>query len=74
MEVESEGSFLPQWSRFLCFVWTIFCLSETSNRIYAELDFFSNRVVPARKFKSTPVDVFRVQSDLSRKNSVLHTE
>ncbi|UNI17902.1 hypothetical protein JDV02_004209 [Purpureocillium takamizusanense] len=43
---------------FLCVVWTYFRLPEPKDRTFAELDVLFQQGVPARKFKSTSVDVF----------------
>ena len=56
---------------FLCGVWTFFRLPEPKGRTYAELDALFERGVPARKFKAAKVDIFNVQADISRRNSVV---
>lgn len=48
------------WAGF-ALVSTIYCyveLPETKGRTFAELDALFNRRIPARKFKTTEVDVF----------------
>ncbi|XMA19291.1 hypothetical protein WAI453_012082 [Rhynchosporium graminicola] len=43
----------------LCFVWSAyvwFCLPETKNRSFADLDYLFQKKVDARKFTTTPVD------------------
>jgi SP family general alpha glucoside:H+ symporter-like MFS transporter len=45
----------------LCFVWAIwifFFLPETKNRSFADIDYLFQKKVNARKFTSTPVDLF----------------
>ena len=43
---------------FLCIIYTYFRIPEPSGRSFAELDLLFEQKVPARKFKSTKVDVF----------------
>lgn len=43
----------------LCFIWAVwifFCLPETKNRSFADLDYLFQKKTSARKFPSTPVD------------------
>jgi SP family general alpha glucoside:H+ symporter-like MFS transporter len=47
---------------FLCLVWAYFRLPEPKGRTYAELDLLFEQKVSARKFKSTAVDPFQLQS------------
>lgn len=56
---------------FLCLIWTFFRLPETKARSYAELDTLFENNVPARKFRTTEVDVFRVRTDVSRRGSAV---
>ncbi|KAL1953571.1 hypothetical protein VTO42DRAFT_2598 [Malbranchea cinnamomea] len=42
----------------LCFVWAYFRVPEPKGRTFAELDALFENKVPARKFKSTKVDLF----------------
>jgi MFS transporter, SP family, general alpha glucoside:H+ symporter len=44
---------------FICLAWTFFRLPEPKGRTYGELDVLFERNVPARKFKSTKLDIFR---------------
>lgn len=44
---------------FFCVVWVFFRLPEPKNRTYGELDLLFEAKIPARKFKSTKVDIFR---------------
>jgi MFS transporter, SP family, general alpha glucoside:H+ symporter len=53
----------------LCLVWTFFRLPEPKGRTYTELDVLFENHVPARKFKTTPVDIFNVEIDVSRRAS-----
>ena len=48
------------WAGFslLGSIWVYFELPETRNRTYAELDILFQDKVPARKFKTTEVEVF----------------
>lgn len=43
---------------FLCIIYTYFRIPEPSGRSFAELDLLFEQRVPARKFKTTQVDVF----------------
>ncbi|KAH7324173.1 general substrate transporter [Stachybotrys elegans] len=52
----------------LCIVWAIwiyFFLPETMNRSFAELDYLFQKKVPARKFATTPVDLFEFADKLA---------
>ncbi|KAG4434216.1 hypothetical protein IFR05_010286 [Cadophora sp. M221] len=45
----------------LCFVWSTyvwFCLPETKNRSFADIDYLFQKKVNARKFPTTPIDLF----------------
>jgi MFS transporter, SP family, general alpha glucoside:H+ symporter len=42
----------------LSIIYTYFRIPEPSGRTFAELDLLFERKVPARKFKSTKIDVF----------------
>ncbi|KAF1961132.1 general substrate transporter [Byssothecium circinans] len=45
----------------LCFVWAVwiwFCLPETKNRSFGDLDYLFQKKVPARKFQTTAIDLF----------------
>ncbi|KLO85211.1 Uncharacterized protein Y057_10765 [Fusarium fujikuroi] len=47
----------------LCFIWAVwifFFLPETMNRSFADLDYLFQKKVNARKFTSTPVDLFEI--------------
>jgi SP family general alpha glucoside:H+ symporter-like MFS transporter len=44
---------------FLCVLWAYFRLPEPRGRTYAELDVLFQREVSARKFKTTPVNIFQ---------------
>ncbi|KAH8895982.1 general substrate transporter [Thozetella sp. PMI_491] len=47
----------------LCIIWAVwifFFLPETKNRSYAELDYLFQTKTPARKFTTTPVDLFEI--------------
>ncbi|KAF5010624.1 hypothetical protein FDECE_3226 [Fusarium decemcellulare] len=60
----------------LCFIWAwwiFFFLPETKNRSFADIDYLFQKKVNARKFESTPVDLFEiVPADGSAKK--LHDE
>jgi SP family general alpha glucoside:H+ symporter-like MFS transporter len=56
---------------FLCGVWAFFRLPEPKGRTYAELDQLFERGVPARKFKSTSVEVFNTHITLGHDNNVV---
>ncbi|KAH8689609.1 MFS maltose permease MalP [Talaromyces proteolyticus] len=43
---------------FICLLWVFFRLPEPKGRTYAELDILFAQGIPARKFKSTQVDLF----------------
>lgn len=49
-----------------CFIWAFFCLPETRNRTYEELDLLFAKKTSARKFASTNVDIYG-QEMLDRK-------
>ncbi|KAE8442521.1 hypothetical protein EG329_003236 [Mollisiaceae sp. DMI_Dod_QoI] len=55
---------------FLCGVWTFFRLPEPKGRTYAELDALFDRGVSARKFKGTKVDIFDVEAEMIRRQSI----
>ncbi|GAB7358937.1 hypothetical protein MBLNU230_g5013t1 [Neophaeotheca triangularis] len=45
----------------LCFVWAIwifFCLPETKNRSFADIDYMFQNKVPARQFSTYPINIF----------------
>lgn len=42
---------------FICWIYAYFCLPELKHRSYREVDILFNRRVPARKFKTTVIDV-----------------
>ncbi|KAJ1325201.1 MFS transporter SP family general alpha glucoside:H+ symporter [Microdochium nivale] len=47
----------------LCFIWVFwiyFCLPETRNRSFADIDYLFQKKVSARKFTSTPIDLFEI--------------
>ncbi|KXJ87019.1 alpha-glucosides permease MPH2/3 [Microdochium bolleyi] len=47
----------------LCFIWVVwifFCLPETRNRSFADIDYLFQKKVNARKFTSTPIDLFEI--------------
>ncbi|KAL4727968.1 hypothetical protein ACLX1H_004673 [Fusarium chlamydosporum] len=47
----------------LCFIWAVwifFFLPETKNRSFADLDYLFQKKVNARKFETTPVDLFEI--------------
>ncbi|KAF4970373.1 hypothetical protein FZEAL_10065 [Fusarium zealandicum] len=47
----------------LCFIWAVwiwFFLPETKNRSFADLDYLFQKRVNARKFTSTPIDLFDI--------------
>jgi SP family general alpha glucoside:H+ symporter-like MFS transporter len=48
------------WGGFclLCVVWAFFRLPEPRGRTFAELDILFEKKVPARKFKSTQINLF----------------
>jgi SP family general alpha glucoside:H+ symporter-like MFS transporter len=49
----------------LCFIWAVwiwFFLPETKNRSFADLDYLFQKKVSARKFTSTPIDLFEFTS------------
>jgi SP family general alpha glucoside:H+ symporter-like MFS transporter len=48
---------------FLCLVWTYFRLPEPKHRTYAELDILFEKRIPARKFKTTKVNVYDIDQD-----------
>lgn len=50
----------------LVFIWAFFRLPEAKGRTYAELDLLFARKVPARKFKTTHVDVFAQELETQR--------
>ncbi|CZT10456.1 related to alpha-glucoside transport protein [Rhynchosporium graminicola] len=59
----------------LCFVWSAyvwFCLPETKNRSFADLDYLFQKKVDARKFTTTPVDLFEFSNAPATKE--LHDE
>ncbi|CZT13075.1 related to alpha-glucoside transport protein [Rhynchosporium agropyri] len=59
----------------LCFVWSAyvwFCLPETKNRSFADLDYLFQKKVDARKFTTTPVDLFEFTNAPATKE--LHDE
>lgn len=58
---------------FASLIWSYFRLPEPKGRSFAELDALFARGVPARKFKSTVIDVFEVDSD-DAKADVQHLE
>ncbi|KAM0330484.1 hypothetical protein ACHAQA_003428 [Verticillium albo-atrum] len=55
----------------LCFIWVFwifFFLPETKNRSFADIDYLFQKKVNARKFSSTPIDLFEfTQADGSEK-------
>ncbi|KAL6229535.1 hypothetical protein BDW75DRAFT_249581 [Aspergillus navahoensis] len=54
----------------LVFIWAFFRLPEPKGRTYAELDILFATKVPARKFASTPVDVYVVGPSPSQEGLV----
>ncbi|EGY17122.1 General alpha-glucoside permease like protein [Verticillium longisporum] len=45
----------------LCFIWAVwifFCLPETKNRSFADIDYLFQKKVSARKFATTPIDIY----------------
>jgi SP family general alpha glucoside:H+ symporter-like MFS transporter len=47
----------------LCFIWAVwifFFLPETKNRSFADLDYLFQKKTNARKFETTPIDLFEV--------------
>jgi MFS transporter, SP family, general alpha glucoside:H+ symporter len=62
----------------LCFIWTFFRLPEPKGRSYGELDLLFERKVPARKFKSTHVDLVsearRQSVQVEKQANVSHLE
>ena len=65
---------------FLCIIYTYFRVPEPRGRTFAELDLLFERGVSARKFESTPVNVFEetvegsIINEYDRKLSVQHEE
>lgn len=55
---KAKAAFLWSGFAFLAAIWCWFCLPETKNRTFAELDQLFEEKVSARKFKSTEVEVF----------------
>ena len=45
----------------MCIVYTYYRVPEPAGRTFAELDVLFEREVSARKFSSTPVDVFATE-------------
>ncbi|KAH7021332.1 general substrate transporter [Microdochium trichocladiopsis] len=46
-----------------CVIWTVwiyFCLPETRNRSFADIDYLFQKKVSARKFTTTPIDLFEI--------------
>ncbi|KAH6653148.1 general substrate transporter [Truncatella angustata] len=41
-------------------VWIFFCLPETKNRSFADLDYLFQKKTSSRKFTTTPIDVFEI--------------
>ncbi|KAK0101714.1 hypothetical protein ONS95_006869 [Cadophora gregata] len=61
----------------LCFVWVIyiyFCLPETRNRSFADIDYLFQKKVDARKFTSTPIDLFEFTAPPSDAKVMYETE
>jgi SP family general alpha glucoside:H+ symporter-like MFS transporter len=54
----AKAGFVWMVTCFLFLIWTYFRLPEPKGRTYGELDVLFERKVPARKFKSTPVQEF----------------
>jgi SP family general alpha glucoside:H+ symporter-like MFS transporter len=54
----AKSAFFWAGSCFCLFAWTFFRLPEPKGRTYAELDVLFEQRVPARKFKTTTVDLF----------------
>lgn len=46
---------------FIVFVWAYFCLPESKDRTFEELDMLFSMKVPARKFKKTDVSPFGME-------------
>jgi len=56
-----------------CLIWTVwifFFLPETMNRSFADIDYLFQTKTPARKFTSTPVDIFQIVPAGTTKRSV----
>jgi SP family general alpha glucoside:H+ symporter-like MFS transporter len=53
----------------LCAIWTFFRLPEPKGRSYAELDILFESKVPARKFRTTVVDAFKVEGKSHHRDS-----
>lgn len=60
----AKAAFFWAGSCFLCAIWTFLRLPEPKGRTYGELNELFEKKVPARKFKTTAVDIFSF--DLSR--------
>jgi len=56
---KAKAGFFWAGSCLLSVIWVFFRLPEPKGRTYGELDILFERRIPARKFKSTKVDVFR---------------
>ncbi|KAG8629366.1 hypothetical protein KVT40_003231 [Elsinoe batatas] len=55
-------------TNLLCNIWCWFRLPETKDRSFGEIDLMFNSRVPARKFKSTVVDQFAVNSGFKKEH------
>ncbi|CAH0047385.1 unnamed protein product [Clonostachys solani] len=58
------------WFGLCCIwaVWIFFFLPETKNRSFADLDYLFQKKTPARKFATTPIDLFEIiHADTSHK-------
>ncbi|KAI9155110.1 alpha-glucosides permease MPH2/3 [Paramyrothecium foliicola] len=54
----------------LCFVWVawiFFFLPETRNRSFADIDYLFQKKVNARKFETTPIDLFEITNNAPTK-------
>lgn len=57
----AKSAFFWAGTCFVCLVWVFFRLPEPKGRSYGELDVLFHQRVPARKFKSTEVDLFAAE-------------
>lgn len=55
-----KAGFFYAGTNLLCHIWCWFRLPETKDRSFCEIDLLFEQKVPARKFKSTRVDLLVV--------------